>query len=226
MLDRNYQNLRTNFNNLAGIFCKEAHQEVDQLVGLLYARYVVENQTYAYDHTRITIFDYFGRVVIPHKVEVFRAGRQFTKEDWFLNFIGEPLELWMDNLFLHDLSKFSIEEAQGYAFHDFKSQKPDPAFDKAWLHHKNHNPHHPEYWLNPNKEGKLDPLEMPLIYIAEMVADWIGAGRVYGSSLEEWLPKNLPRFVFHTQTALQLQFFLYKLGHNTHIQNNVLTVIQ
>lgn len=225
MLDRHHQRLRESFNQLTYIFCKEAHQEVDQLVGLLYARYLVENELYASDTIRSSVFYYFGRVVIPHKVEVFRAGRQFAQEDWFLDFIGEPLELWLDNLFLHDLSKFSAEESFGYAFHNFKSNVLDRAFDRAWMHHKNHNPHHPEYWLNPNKSGVLEPLEMPKIYIAEMVADWIGAGKVYGNTLEEWLPNNLHKFYFHPNTINGLQYMLASLGHNTQIQNKVLTIV-
>ena len=58
------------------------------------------------------------------------------------------------------------------------------------------NPHHPEYWLNPNRSGELEPLPMPNIYTLEMIADWIGAGKTYGSTLEEWLPKNINKFKF------------------------------
>ena len=120
----------------------------------------------------------------------------------------------MYNLWVHDMSKFSAKESYGYAMHDFKSSAPDILFERAWLHHKNHNEHHPEYWLNPNKEGVLSPMEMPTIYVLEMIADWIGAGAVYGSSLEEWLQKNLHKFELHEATAGKLAKFLKDMDFN------------
>ena len=55
---------------------------------------------------------------------------------------------------------------------------------------------------------------MPKIYVAEMVADWTGAGRTYGSTLEEWLPKNIDSFLFHPSTAICLHGILFNLGFN------------
>jgi hypothetical protein len=44
-------------------------------------------------------------------------------------------------------------------------------FNEAWQNHKHNNKHHWQYWLDiKNKE--IVPLEMPLIYEMEMVADW------------------------------------------------------
>ena len=37
---------------------------------------------------------------------------------------------------------------------------------------------------------------MPALYVMEMIADWMGAGKTYGSTLEEWLPNNLHKFRF------------------------------
>ena len=98
-------------------------------------------------------------------------------------------------------------------------------FEKAWHHHKQNNPHHPEYWLNPNRSGILDVLPMPKIYVLEMIADWIGAGKTYGSTLEEWLPSNLHKFVWHRETANNVFSILLHLGIKTEFNGSVLNII-
>ena len=190
---------------------------------VLYGKYEVESFSYGDDYNYHQVLGYFTQVVIPHKIAVFNAGVEFLKNRDFLGFIAEGRDLWVDNLWIHDMSKFSANEAFGYAFHDFKSKKEDIPFERAWNHHKNHNPHHPEYWLSVNKEGDVVAMEMPRIYVAEMVADWIGAGMVYGSSLEQWLPNNLHRFKWHGNTALSVWRMLKMIGIETELNGSVLT---
>jgi hypothetical protein len=122
------------------------------------------------------------------------------------------------HLWLHDLSKFSSQEAIGYALHDFKNPQDATrvAFEDAWHHHKMNNPHHPEYWLNPNRGGVLEVRPIPMIYLVEMMADWIGAGRTYGKTLEEWLPQNLHHFRFHTLTVIHVTELLKAIGQDVY----------
>lgn len=157
---------------------------------------------------------YFDRVV-RHKIEVYKAGMSL----WC------PEELKSEfkyNLIVHDLSKFSKSEAFAYANHDFKSKALDPEFEAAWHHHKMVNPHHPEYWLNPGRDGVCEPIPMPAIFILEMLADWIGAGKTYGSELRDWLPLNLHKFRFHAQTLADLGQALSNFGIKTVIRENKL----
>ena len=68
----------------------------------------------------------------------------------------------------HDKSKFSEEELEPYAEHYYGKNKglsteADPAFEKAWQHHYENNPHHPEYW------GK--GTDMPYSCLIEMLCD-------------------------------------------------------
>lgn len=189
-----------------------AHGSGEDFSEILHARYTVDDFGYSDDFKYWTVHGYFLDTVIPHKIAVYQAGAEMARHEWFLPFIAESKELWLDNLYLHDLSKFSANEAFGYAFHNFKSKEFDLAFERAWHHHKMHNPHHPEYYLNPSRGGNLEVLPMPKIYIAEMVADWIGAGKVYGSTLEDWLPKNLHLFRLHENTRVDLKFLLEKIG--------------
>ena len=189
---------------------------------VLYGKYEVESFSYGDDFNYHTVLEYFKKVVVPHKIAVFNAGIEFLKHKDFLAFIAEGRDLWIDNLWIHDMSKFSANESFGYAFHDFKSQKMDLSFERAWNHHKHHNTHHPEHWFSVNKGGEPEMMAMPRIYIAEMIADWIGAGMVYGSSLSEWLPKNLNKFTWHKETADGVEIMLDLIGIKTERVGNYL----
>jgi hypothetical protein len=157
----------------------------------------------------ITIFNYFKDTVIPHKIEVYKGGMELIEK----GIVPEELKVeFVNNLIIHDLSKFSVQEAAGYAYYNRKTKEGREAFELAWHHHKMNNPHHPEHWLNPTKRGNLEILPMPKIYILEMVADWIGAGRSYGNELKDWLPNNLHNFLFHRETRRDLTTILSQLG--------------
>lgn len=49
-------------------------------------------------------------------------------------------------------------------------------FDRAWLKHIHRNPHHWQYWLLQQDDGRRILLLPPADVIDEMVCDWIGAG--------------------------------------------------
>lgn len=157
----------------------------------------------------IKIFNYFKDTVVPHKIEVYKGGIELIEKGIVLD---ELKEAFTQNLIIHDMSKFSIEEAKGYAYYNRDTGEGREAFRLAWHHHKMNNPHHPEYWLNPTKQGNLEILPMSKIYILEMVADWIGAGRTYGNELKDWLPKNLHNFLLHKETRKTLSEILKQLG--------------
>lgn len=123
--------------------------------------------------------------VVVHKWFVLRAGIRLG---------GIPL--W--RLIIHDLSKFSPAEINGYTLWYHAPATFDPLlieyrrqkYELAWLHHQNHNPHHRQYWFN-RKDGTY--FEMPEVYAREMVADWMGASRAYTGSwdMQDWLDSNL-----------------------------------
>lgn len=85
---------------------------------------------------------------------------------------------------VHDLSKFSpVEFWESVRYWDGKSSpipkcKADKGYSLAWQHHKGHNTHHYEYWVD-----KLDDdgvaLKMPWKDVLELIADYLGAGRAY-----------------------------------------------
>ena len=89
---------------------------------------------------------------------------------------------------LHDLSKYSPIEFFSSARHFQGTSSPIDADKKAkgyslaWQHHKGHNPHHWEYWIDNIGTYKNTPIKIPYEYVVEMICDWLGAGIVYSKN--------------------------------------------
>lgn len=72
---------------------------------------------------------------------------------------------------------------------------------EATLHHIRNHKHHPEYWapeVHLNKEDRdrppstmIDGTNMPLTYVATMVADWFAMSEELGTHPGDWADKNV-----------------------------------
>lgn len=86
---------------------------------------------------------------------------------------------------LHDLSKYGKTEFCSSAKYFQGNRSPIDAekeaigYSLAWQHHKGHNPHHWEYWIDNIGTYKNTPCKIPYEYVVEMICDWLGAGIVY-----------------------------------------------
>ena len=212
--------------NVFRLFTNTCGGSPESFASMLYGKYTVEDFAYGDDMYYWGVLKYFTDVVVPHKIAVFEAGMRLLHHKKLKHLmVGDRKEEFAKNLWIHDMSKFSANEAFGYAMHDFKNPhaKSKEGFYLAWHHHKMNNPHHPEYWLNPNSGGALEPLPMPDIYILEMIADWEGAGKTYGSSIEEWLPKNISRFKFSNRSRVA-EIIRDATDINVKMENGVLIV--
>lgn len=94
---------------------------------------------------------------------------------------------------VHDLSKFSITEFAPSAKYfqgtssPIDAEKAENGYSAAWLHHKAKNKHHQWYWMDWDNKQNPTPCRIPREYVYEMIADWIGAGKVYGQRAgREW----------------------------------------
>ena len=82
---------------------------------------------------------------------------------------------------IHDMSKFSPSEFIASA--KYYNGEGNEQYQRSWLHHKGHNKHHWEYWVDwDSKTGKYITIEIPLKYLQEMYADMIGASKAYNKS--------------------------------------------
>lgn len=85
---------------------------------------------------------------------------------------------------MHDMSKYSPTEFLEYGkYYTGKRSPVDECKEKtgrcaAWQHHKGHNPHHWDYWVDRLSEGGVGTI-MPYKYAVELICDCIGAGQAY-----------------------------------------------
>lgn len=103
----------------------------------------------------------------------------------------------MWRLIIHDWSKFLPAESRAYTKRFFQGGCPEGEWKVAWRHHVQHNPHHWEHW---SQNGELLP--MPEVFVREMVADWMAAGKAYAgaSNVQDWLNKAAPKMKLHPGT--------------------------
>jgi hypothetical protein len=111
---------------------------------------------------------------------------------------------------MHDMSKFRLfSEFIPYAKYFFgndESHRVKQAFKIAFLTHQNRNPHHWQFWTTIDSEGKQKVMDMPEIYIKEMINDWRAAGKAKGtadgsiSGARSYYLSNRDRIVINSET--------------------------
>ena len=124
----------------------------------------------------------------------------------------------------HDLSKYTPTEfLQGIKYYTGKrspneGERAEYGYSLAWIHHKGRNKHHFEYWTDYSPETKLiEPVEMPMRYVAEMFCDRVAAGKIYNGdkytddSPLEYFMKAKHRRVIHKNTSDLLEGLLVML---------------
>lgn len=126
----------------------------------------------------------------------------------------------MHNIFIHDASKKSQEEYKAYDNYFYTDERTPEilqAFDYAWLHHIHNNPHHWQYWILKEDEGFFKALDMPDIYILEMLADWWSfSWKNYMSSHDKkdlyeifsWYDAHTDKMILHDNTKKKVEDIL------------------
>ena len=106
---------------------------------------------------------------------------------------------------LHDLSKYGFTEfwrgAKYYAGNKSPhyNERMTNGYSLAWMHHKDRNKHHVEYWSDVNMEThKYEYVIIPNKYIAEGMCDRIAASKVYNK--KEFKPEFVKDY-FQKETA-------------------------
>ncbi len=125
----------------------------------------------------------------------------------------------------HDLSKYSPTEFLPGAHYYIGTRSPnegereDKGYSLAWIHHKGRNKHHFEYWTDYNiKTKRIEPVEMPLRYVAEMFCDRVAASKIYNGDKYtdqfplEYFMRAKGRRVIHPVTSDLLESLLVELA--------------
>jgi hypothetical protein len=147
--------------------------------------------------------------------------RNILVHKYLVIYYGRKLNIGIWQLLMHDISKFSpIEFLESVKYYQGTSS-PIPVSKKingyscAWQHHKGHNPHHYEYWVD-NFDTGLTTIPMPYKYLSELVADWMAAGRTYNgrdfsfNKQCDWWADKRNSICMHPATILALDDFFCK----------------
>ena len=113
----------------------------------------------------------------------------------------------------HDQSKYSAEEFNAYRRHFYPtasesnmSQQVKDTFEEqfniAWEHHYKNNGHHWEYW------GDED---IPNVYIAEMMLDWIAMGMANGNYAWQYYDEHRDEIHVTDNARIKIETFLNAL---------------
>lgn len=105
----------------------------------------------------------------------------------------------------HDLSKYSPTEFIPGVKYFQGTRSPNEAerelngYSLAWMHHKGRNRHHFEYWSDYNpKTKRVEPVEMPVRFLAEMFCDRVAASKIY---LKDRYDQTCPLDYFQRSTS-------------------------
>lgn len=157
---------------------------------------------------------------------------------WYVFVECKRMGLFWNGVF-HDMSKFSPSEFIPSVKYwsgtksPIDTEKEVTGKSMAWLHHKGMNKTHFEYWIDFVK-GESIPREMPVEYVIEMVADWIGASKAYGKNSHTF-ESPLNRFIklkhemiLHKETSKMFEDFLsvYSMGDEKYFYKYVKTKLK
>lgn len=111
-----------------------------------------------------------------HMGNVQKAGQRFLEQTEG-NILFIPLrDTIINNLKYHDMSKYEKLEWVPYRDYfygdDQESKTINDNFDLAWNLHQKRNPHHWQYWVLIKDSGRMVALDIPMIFIIEMLCDW------------------------------------------------------
>lgn len=144
--------------------------------------------------------------------------------EWLQSFLPDLVKDIDPNfIWTHDQSKYDKEEYDAYDAYFYGNNRSYAVvedFNRAWLRHIHHNPHHWQYWCliedEPNKAyGKtvLNPIEMPYWYIIEMICDWWSFSRKSGNlyAIFDWYEKHKQVIILHYETRKTVERILAEI---------------
>lgn len=116
----------------------------------------------------------------------------------------------------HDQSKTTTDEYDAYDSY-FYGNNPSYGvvedFKKAWLLHIHRNPHHWQYWIliNDDPGEGMAILDMPDLYIVEMICDWWSFSWTSGNLTEifKWYAEHSEYMKLSPRTRTKVEGILH-----------------
>ena len=118
------------------------------------------------------------------------------------------------NIAFHDRTKGKAREFYGYRKKFYpeeneNKEEANEAFSFAWNHHQKTNRHHWEYWVLIKDSGTVSALEMPLVYVLEMMCDWCAMSLKFSNLPSQWHQDNSGRIFVHEKTNILIKKWLH-----------------
>ena len=117
----------------------------------------------------------------------------------------------------HDKSKFEEDEYEAYDayFYGNRSHQVVEDFNRAWLNHIHRNEHHWQHWVLINDDpGKGEIiLDMPDLYIIEMICDWWSFSWKQGKLDEifKWYDEHVLYMKLGDKTRVKVEYILEQI---------------
>ena len=120
--------------------------------------------------------------------------------------------------FNHDASKTDPEEYDAYDAYFYGNNRSYAVvqnFKNAWLRHIHNNPHHWQHWILINDEPKegMVVIDMPYIYVVEMICDWWAFSWKNGDLNEifDWYEDRKDYMKLSANTRRSVEYILGKM---------------
>lgn len=100
-----------------------------------------------------------------------------------------------------------------YFYGTSKTPDIEEAFDRAWLAHTHANPHHWQHWVLHRDDGETTIIDMPYVFIIEMLTDWWSfswkAENLY--EIFNWYEEHKESMILSDKTQKTVESILDKL---------------
>lgn len=139
---------------------------------------------------------YCIKLGVPFHIAVLHDVSKFSFIEW---------SSYVNNFYNKDGTKKEVRDATGA----YDTNKQSDAFKMAWINHQR-NKHHWQSWVNIGDRGVLSCVDIPEVYIKEMVADWCGAGISHSGKLNPkgWYEENKENMLLSKNSRTFLEEFL------------------
>jgi len=149
----------------------------------------------------------YRKYIEEHTSNVWKAWTD--NQHLFISVDSDIIKKTSKNILVHDLSKYSKEEFEPYRKNFFPINEKEKEnnkldFDKAVQHHYAYNQHHWNYWVRADGIA----VEMNMIYIIEMICDWIAMGYKFNNTAKEYYEKNKEKINLNIISRKQVEYFL------------------
>lgn len=157
----------------------------------------------------------YKKYLKKHKKYIIKAYENFiSNPNSYLIADKELLDKLYERILIHDNSKFSDKEFDGYRKHFFPASKQEKEesledYKKALDHHYKTNSHH---WQNRQTKKDFDICnDEEILDILENILDWMAIGYFFKNTVKEYYDKNKKDIILCKEEKIYLEHIIYDI---------------